>query len=618
VHSGFLTTLLGLALLAIPSLLAPALLRVRGPAAQVLTMLVAAAAGLVAVATAVSLFNRFTVGWVLAGQALVAVAAAGLWLATARPPLPRVPRPARADVIGAVRAQPIVAGFAALVGAALIVDLWQGLAVVSNGWDPMAYHLSRAAFWIQNHSVTQFTGGTVRELGYPPNAEILDAWTMLVSGADHLANVVQLVALIGTGVAIYLGARMLRFGRGGSLLAGLLFMSMPIPIMEATTAQNDDLAAFFVTTAAVLGVRGVRDRHWGEIAVGAAAVGLALGTKGIVVLAGPSLILLLGVAARRARLRPRAIAAGMAMAIAAFAVLGAYNFVENLRNTHDLYGHAREGTQRTSSFIDNTVRVDWGYVDMPGINLPWLNTAVQQIGSNFSGLQKNGFAFGVDSEPNDSQSAFGPVAPLLLLPVLLAFLLGRRAAPDRRVWAGAALLFGLLFPLSADWSPDLIRLAAIGVALGAPLLAVLARWRTLTALAAAAATAVMIPCVLLNPLRPVIVPPGAVPAYKQSRDAQYTYGRADMSGVLQRVDADLGPKAALGFAGTGDGWDYPFFGPHLEHRVVRMLDTNGVTVENMRRLGIAGVVVERLPDPTAPGLRKVRINDSFLLVRPGR
>jgi hypothetical protein len=123
----------------------------------------------------------------------------------------------------------------------------------------------------------------------------------------------------------------------------------------------------------------------------------------------------------------------------------------------------------------------------------------------------------------------------------------------------------------------------------------------------------------LNPLKPVIVPPGATPAYKQARGAQYTYGygRGDIQTAIQGVDSRLGPKAPIGYAGPGDGWDYPFFGPHLEHHVVRMLDTSGVTAENMSKLGLAGVIVERLPEPPALGLRKIHIGDAFLLVTRG-
>lgn len=617
-HGGFFPALLGLALLAVPATLVPAILGVRGAAAHALSGLITAAAVMVALATALSLVgSHFSLGWILVGQALAAGAAAALWLLTGRAPLPRPPRPRLAAVGAAARAEPVVAAFALLVAAALAASLWQALSVVSNGWDPNAYHLSRAAFWIQNHSVTQFTGGTVRELGYPPNAEILDAWTMLLSGTDALASAVQWVALVGAALGVYVGARELRLGRAGALLAASLFASLPIPIMEATTAQNDDVAALFVAAAAVMGVRGVRDRHWGELTIGAMAVALAVGTKGIVLVAGPSLVVLFGVTAWRARWRPRGVAAAVGLVLAAFLALGAYNFVLNVKNTHDVYGHAREGTQRTTPFLTNSVRVDWGYVDLPGVPIPWVDQALKQVTRGVAHrFEQNGFAFGLDSDTNDSQSAFGPVAPLFLLPILLAFLLGRKSAPDRRLWAGAALLFGLLFPLSADWSPDLLRLATIGIVLGAPLLGVLARWPALSALAAGAAALVMLPCVLADPLRPVVVPPGAVPAYKQTRDAQYTYGRAAMANVLETVDAKTGPKSALGYAGPGDGWDYAFFGPHLERRIVRMLDTSGVTAANMKRLGLAGVVVERLPAPKSPGLRKIKINDEFLLVLP--
>lgn len=603
-------------LLAPSAVLMPAVLRVRGGVAHLVAGIVCASAVLVASATALSAFDAFTTYGMLAAEALAALAAAALWVLRGRPQLPRPRLPARAALVQAAREHPAVAVLAALVGPAVIVQAWQGMAVVSNDWDPVAYHLSRAAYWIQEQSVTQFPGGTPRQLGYPPNAEILQGWTMLIWGGDRLVSLVQLAALLGAGCAIYLGARELRFGRAGAAFAGLLFVSLPLPLMQATTGQNDDIAAFFVAAAAVLGVRGLRDRHLGELTLAAMALGLALGTKGIVLVTGPSLLLLFAVVVWKRRVERRVVVIGLGMALAAFAVLGAYNFALNLRNTGDLYGGARDGTQRSSSILSNALKVNWEYVDLPGVTLPWADPALQQLLPQFLlDEQDERFSFRVDSSPNTSQSGFGPVGLFFLLPLILAYLVWPRAGPDRRLAAGAAALFVLLFPLAAESDPDLLRLATVGLVLGAPLLAALAARPGLAAVATAAAVLVMIPSVLWNPLRPVIVPPGATPAYKQTRNAQYSYGRAEMAEVLERMDGLVSPTARIGFAGPGDAWDYPFFGPRLDRHVTRLQDTAQLDLDYMRDHRLDAVVVERLPAPA--DLRNVRLGPSFTLVLPG-
>ena len=70
-HGGFFPALLGLVLLAVPSLLAPSILRIRGVAAYALSGLITAAAVVVALATALSLVgSHLTLGWMLAGETL--------------------------------------------------------------------------------------------------------------------------------------------------------------------------------------------------------------------------------------------------------------------------------------------------------------------------------------------------------------------------------------------------------------------------------------------------------------------------------------------------------------------------------------------------------------------
>src|SRR4051812_33510083 len=168
------------------------------------------------------------------------------------------------------------------------------------------------------------------------------------------------------------------------------------------------------------------------------------------------------------------------MAVAGVLTLGTYNYVENARNTGDVFGHV-DPVPRESPFFDNTIKVDWGYVDFPGVSLPGFDTwAQRRMKELFSGRAAlAGFDFRLDSQIDDSRSAFGPLAPLVLFPVLLAYAFGWRSRLDRRALAIGALLFLFFFPLPEEAYPDYIRDAAPGMALGAPLLAVLIRWRAL-------------------------------------------------------------------------------------------------------------------------------------------
>ena len=606
--------LLGLALVAIPAVLVPPLLRVRGVVMNALAGLIVAASVLVAGATALSLVDRFTAGGMLLAELVAAGGAAGAWVLLGRPRPALPPRPTVRGLWAAARAEPLVAVLAVLMVAAMGAQLFQAIQVVSNAWDPLAYHLSRAAYWIQNQSVTQYPGGTARQLGYPPNGEILQGWTMLLSGGDRLTNTVQWLALVALTATVYSAARLLRFPRPAAFFAGLLFAAMPIPIMEATTSQNDLIAGFFTLAAAVFGLRGLRDGHRGEIAVGVAAIALALGTKGIVVVAGPSLALLLvGVLVRHEAAR-RALPSALAMAVAALLTLTAYNFVSSLRNTGDLYGGTRAEIARTSSFLQNSARIDAGYLDLPGVSASWADTALGRLAGHLEFLGGEGFALALDTSPNDSTSAFGPVFFLVLVPLLLVLALRPRTALDRRLAAIAALLFFLLFPLSAEVSPDLNRVALPGVALAAPLLATLLPRRALAGATATLAVLVMVPCVLVNSYKPLLVPLGGTPTHALPREQQFATARGNVTTALLAIKKHLPDDAPIAFVGGFDGFDYPFFGPHLERRVVRLLDTQKVTLDGLRALGVRAAVLDRFEPPA--GLRARKLADEFWLVLP--
>jgi hypothetical protein len=606
---------LALVLLAVPAAVVPGLLRVRGPVAYVLGGLLVAAAEIVLLATILSIpVSAFRPGWMLAAEAVVAAGTVALaWRLSWRPRRPELP--ARRAVLAAARSGGVVTVLGAIVGVALAIQLFQALAVVSNGWDPNSYHLSRAAYWIQNHSVTQFSGGSVRQLAFPPDAEILQGWTMLMAGADTFANLVQWLALLGTGAAIYLTSRVLGFARQGSTFAALLFMAMPIPIMEATTSQNDNVVTLFPIAVVAFGVRGLRDRHRGEIAIAALALGLAIGTKNTALLTMPAMAIMLATVVYQHGPPRRLILQTLGMAVAGVLALGTYNYVENARNTGDVFGHV-DPVPRESPFFDNTIKVDWGYVDFPGVSLPGFDTwAQRRMKELFSGRPAlAGFDFRLDSQIDDSRSAFGPVALLVLFPVLVAYALGWRSRLDRRALAIGALLFLFFFPLPEEAYPDYIRDAAPGIALGAPLLAALVRWRALAGAAAVLSVAALIPSVVDNHLKPLNVPDGTKPGHQLTRLEQLALARPEAAQALTAVNARLGPKAPIGFVGPADGWDYPFFGPHLERRIMHGNTTADLTPDAIRRRGLAGVVLDRTPPP--PGARVVDLAPDFKLALP--
>ena len=302
----------GLGLVLVPSLLAPSILGIRGRAFMVVAWLVCGAASVVLVFEVLSLFDALTRGGILAGQLVVAVAVLAAWGARGRPWPDLPPPPSRAELLTQARAHPVVAGLIGTVAAALVLQLAMGLAVLPNTWDSMVYHLSRAGYWLQQDSVGWFDGGHLRQLANPPVAEMLQTWTLALTEGDRLASAVQWAAGAGLVAVVFSGARMLGFAIAPSLFAAALFALMPQPLLQSSTTQNDLIMAFFLGAGTLFGARGIRDSDVGDLVIAGAALGLAVGSKGTALAAGPSIALLLGAAIRAYRPPGRVIASGVA------------------------------------------------------------------------------------------------------------------------------------------------------------------------------------------------------------------------------------------------------------------------------------------------------------------
>ena len=192
----------------------------------------------------------------------------------------------------------------------------------------------------------------------------------------------------------------------------------------------------------------------------------------------------------------------------------------------------------------------------------------------------------------------------------------RSKSPARfRLVAGAALLYPIVLAIASGWNPFMGRVLVPMVALGAPLFALLALKAGLRTVTIVLAVITLVPSVLANRQKPLLVPNGGPqPVFRQDRLAQQTTIRPEMAGVIRAVNDAIGPTAPLGFAGTEDAWDYPFFGARLERRVVR-LDPKTVTRETMRENDVEAVLFAAA-GPPPPALGAAEIGPDYYLARP--
>jgi hypothetical protein len=257
---------------------------------------------------------------------LLALALA-LWLLRGRPaPPPAGPalhalREALRDPLLLVLAGPVAVGLVYVTALAFFAP--------PNDYDVLWYHLARAAFWKQQHAVAYVPlAGQLRINAFPPNAEIADAFSMILARTDRFTSFVQLGALLATMAATFGIARRIGFGPRRALFGALVFATLPIAVLQAPTALNDlVLASLVAATTYFLLTRG----RMGLVLAGL-ALALAMGTKVTAIYALP-LLAVVGAFAYPARRWGFLLFTGLA-GIA----LGSFWYVVNVAETGKLAG----------------------------------------------------------------------------------------------------------------------------------------------------------------------------------------------------------------------------------------------------------------------------------------
>jgi hypothetical protein len=553
--------MIGGALVALASVLGACRLRIGGTAPFALAVLTLAAALVVAGTLALSAFDAYEAGPMLAFELIVAIAVT-VWWAVGGRPRPNVPMPpSPAAIRDAALRHRTIAVLVAAVAVAALVELFLGFAVAPNTYDGLMYHLSRAAMWIQDGSVFGMDGGTIYETQHQPNGEFLYAWTMLLLEGDRFAALVQWLAAMGCGLVVYEGARMLGYARSAATFAAALFLLMPQIVIQASSTFVDLPAALFVGVFAIFAIRWLRDRSPGDLVVGARARGRPGGPEGAAVLAAPPRRHRLGAEIRRQRPSLRLIAAGVAVVAAGALLLGGSKYVENAIETGSPQGVAGDDVTRTEPLPISAGRALWTFIDVPGLDGTYVEEVLDD-GSEY-------FFPAVDPGPgyvSEDYVAFGPIGWIVLLPLLAWFALAPRRPAGHRLLAWGAILYIAAHVVVVETYHFAPHTMITGVMLGAPLLASLARFDWVRHLIGFAAIITLIPILVHNEKKPLwpTWSPGLDRPHQQALGTVYGDALAAATEALPE-DARvlfIGPRVLA--------WDYPFFGPGLDRYVFRV------------------------------------------------
>jgi Glycosyltransferase family 87 len=553
-------------MLAATAALAATTLRVRSPGVFAVAWWVLVCAQVVAAGELLSLLHALRpLGYLLVEGVLLLVALAA-WQRAGRPRPPLPPRPQ-------VRS-PFVAALALVVLAGLAYELFLVVASPPNNWDSMHYHLARVAAWHAQRDLGYFPTHNAIENVYPQNAELLVLWTITFLGRDLLAAMPQLLASLATAASVFVIARRLGHERRAAAFSALLFPTLTIVALESVTTQNDLIEASFVAAAVALALGRTR----AETVLAGLALGLAAGTKLTFLYAVPVLIAIGLLALPRRRLVELCCAA-----VAGFATLGMYAYVQNVVESGRPLGKAQQVSDLPpdvtfAGTVSSIARTGYRLVDFSGFDPPAAVTA------HIAGAAKRTFnalhippnpaasttkgTFEFTYEPNtaasEDSSALGPLGILLLVPLSLGFLIAWARRRTDRTHAALALalpLYVVALALGTRWNLYVDRFLVTPAALTLPLAPTVLRRVPLRAAALVVAAATLAVALSHDTSKPHGV-------WNLSRADAQAIRWPELRPVLEAVQARVPARARLGVDLAPLDWEYPWWGPRLERRLV--------------------------------------------------
>jgi 4-amino-4-deoxy-L-arabinose transferase-like glycosyltransferase len=481
----------------------------------------------------------------------------------------------------------------AVLACVFLLTLTAALVYPPNNYDSMIYHVPRVMHWAQQGSVAHYATPILLQLQGAPLAEYFLLHLYLLTGGDALFNLVQWFSFLLAVLAVYATAEMLFFRSG--LTAAVLAATLPMGVLQASSTQNDLVAAAWLAVSLYLGLCALRDP---KVAPLAAFTGLALG---LAVLTKPTALIisapfaLLFFACLRSR---RAPVRGLILSAVLIVLPSSPFLARNLAAFGSLYGPTRGHPNEQMSLagaasvaIRNIAL--HSQVPLPGALFEAVNSgalgflrachrtlSIPVDDPRFSLRQKDAFV------PNDcGLGARGNTTPfhedctgnplhlvifLTFLPIVLVEAIRRPRSSGgarRRILARRA---GVLMALASvaflsiaaylKWQPWGARLdLPVFVIACVPLGGLVARLcGTVRALLLSLVTALALTALCLNATRPVSPRLLAAPV---DRRAAYFANRPDLLPTYSELSQAIRAAGCrqIGYRAGGDPFEYPFW-----------------------------------------------------------
>lgn len=139
----------------------------------------------------------------------------------------------------------LLGGTAAIAAIALVI----ALITPPNTPDSLTYHLPRVMHWMQDTTIATYPTHQIVQNMQPPWAEYVLLHLHLLVGGDRLDGIVQWFSFVGSIIGVSLIAEQLGARVRGQIFAAVCAATIHMAIIQASSAQNDLVCAYWVVCA---------------------------------------------------------------------------------------------------------------------------------------------------------------------------------------------------------------------------------------------------------------------------------------------------------------------------------------------------------------------------------
>lgn len=465
-------------------------------------------------------------------------------------------------------------------------SLFLALYAPVNLWDSATYHFARMALWLQNKNIGHFETSSVRQIMFPPNAELLYLPVLLFFKKDFMAGIVQFSSFCGSLWVLSSFLSYLKISKRRILWAVFVFSSLPAIILQSSSTQNDLVLGFFLFASLYLFIYGIKEKEKISVVFSAMALGIAIGVKSSVFMCLPAIAVVYVIVAFQAERKQfyKPLLFYAACVILFFALLSSYNFILNFYDFHNPLGLSSYINFYTAhaggvkSFVANFIRYNLSFIDFTGFSfasifsLPFLFLKVLLFGlfriSESQGLTYTDIIL-LNTKIHENCATFGPVGFLLFLPLVYRYgtvgVFSKTSKLQIISLTGLiAVLFLLMISMLYGFALWNIRYFVTAVILASPVFALSytpkLKFMKITAFVFAAACFINIS--LFNSLRPVFQVNGISLLTSHREDIRYnsgSYADNDFRLSIKYLIRNAKDNSKIGVIFSDKMWYYQFF-----------------------------------------------------------